>query len=320
MEYKRSAEFEPVGTRVWSGGFFGHRIAGIRPLLVRVHRGQKRLPFTQRQKDFLIVEPRVIRGIDHEKTELAGVGAAMQIQHGLGMRVVPSRTRRLGHELITPAAMRRHRGCTFFLRPVHLRGNQQTVPMHVLRNVRAVHNLYGDALALSHPQQGTGDLVAVADSAEHNLGRQLNRHRCDPQGEIRRAPGGLRFRRRHLRMLWRPRNLRRRLRERGPQLTCSRRDRGGPSKPCKIPPVHVILTPVANARAKRPPPTSAAATKIARGILPFFPFSFWLNGWEKTNILSVLRNGRKDFLGQSRSALRGISPVCEATSWLTGKP
>ena len=70
--------------------------------------------------------------------------------------------------------MRRHRGCAFFLRPIHFRGNEQTVPMHVFRNVRVVHNLYGDALALSHPQQGTGDLVAVADRAEHNLGRQLD--------------------------------------------------------------------------------------------------------------------------------------------------
>jgi hypothetical protein len=43
---------------------------------------------TQRQKDFLVVESRVIRGIDHEKTELAGVGAPMQIHHGCRVRVV----------------------------------------------------------------------------------------------------------------------------------------------------------------------------------------------------------------------------------------
>jgi hypothetical protein len=46
--------------------------------------------------------------------------------------------------------------------------------MHVFRNVRVAHNLNGDALALSHPQQGTGNLVAVADSAEHNLGCELD--------------------------------------------------------------------------------------------------------------------------------------------------
>ena len=145
------------------------------------------LPFTQRQKDLLIVEPRVIRGIDHEKTELAGVGAAMQIHHGRGVRVVPSRTRRLGHELIAPAAMRRDRGRAFFLRPIHFRGNEQAMPVHVFRNVRVVHNLDGDALPLSHAQQGAGHLVAVADRADYNLRGQLDDHGRDSKGEVRRA-------------------------------------------------------------------------------------------------------------------------------------
>jgi hypothetical protein len=64
--------------------------------------------------------------------------------------------------------------------------------MHVLRNVRVVHNLDGDALALAHPQQGTGDFIAVADRADDNLRGQLDHHGRDLQGEIRRAPGGLR--------------------------------------------------------------------------------------------------------------------------------
>src|ERR1700733_13665807 len=72
---KRSADFESVRTQVWSGGFFGHRVVTIRRHLVLIHRRQKILPFTQCQKDFLVVESGVIRGIDHEKTELAGVGA-----------------------------------------------------------------------------------------------------------------------------------------------------------------------------------------------------------------------------------------------------
>ena len=59
---KRSADFESVRTQVWSGGFFGHRVVGIRRHLVLIHRRQKILPFTQRQKDFLVVVSRVIRG------------------------------------------------------------------------------------------------------------------------------------------------------------------------------------------------------------------------------------------------------------------
>ena len=200
---KRSVDFEPVRTLIWLGGFFGHRVVGIGLLLVRVHRSQKRLPFTQRQKDFLVVTSGVVGRIDHEKPELAGVGAAMQIHHGRSVRVVPPRTRRLSDESIAPAAMRRYRGRAFFLGSIHVRGYEQPVPMHVFRNVRAVHNLYRDAPALSHPQQGTGDLVAVADGADHHLRGQLDRHGRDLQGEIRRAVGGVRFEQRRHRALWR---------------------------------------------------------------------------------------------------------------------
>ena len=92
--------------------------------------------FTQRQKDFLVVAPRIMRGIDHEKTELAGVGAPMQIHHGRRVGVVPTRTCRFGRESIAPAAMRVDRRRAFFFHPVHVRGNEQTVPVHVFRNVR----------------------------------------------------------------------------------------------------------------------------------------------------------------------------------------
>src|ERR1700679_764290 len=86
---KRRADFEPVRSRIGSSGFFGRRAVGIRWILVRVHGAQEILPLPQGQKDFLVVAARVMRGIDHEETELAGIRAPMQIEHSLGMRVVP---------------------------------------------------------------------------------------------------------------------------------------------------------------------------------------------------------------------------------------
>ena len=112
----------------------------------------------------------------------------MQIHHGRGVRVVPSRTRRLGHELIAPPAVGRDRRGAFFLRPIYFRRNEQAMPMHVLRNVCVVHNVDGDGLALAHPQEGTGDFIVVADCADHNLRGQLDHHGRDLQGEIRRTP------------------------------------------------------------------------------------------------------------------------------------
>ena len=48
--------------------------------------------------------------------------------------------------------MRRYRRCTFFLRAVNVGGNEQTVPMHIFRNIRFVDDLYADALAFAHTQ------------------------------------------------------------------------------------------------------------------------------------------------------------------------
>src|SRR5215469_16512893 len=70
---KGSADFEPIGARVWSGRLFGRRVARIRRHLVLIHRGQIGLPVTQREEDLLVVESRVIRGFDHEETKLTGV-------------------------------------------------------------------------------------------------------------------------------------------------------------------------------------------------------------------------------------------------------
>jgi hypothetical protein len=79
--------------------------------------------------------------------------------------------------------------------------------MHELGNVCIIHNVDGDGLALAHPHERTGNLIVVADRADDNLWGQLNHCGRDSQGEIRRASGGLRFRHRLLRMLWRRRNV-----------------------------------------------------------------------------------------------------------------
>ena len=65
------------------------------------------------------------------------------------------------------------------------------MPVHVFRNVRVVHNLDGDALPLSHAQEGARHLVAVADRADYNLRGQLDDHGRDSKGEVRRALNGI---------------------------------------------------------------------------------------------------------------------------------
>ena len=120
------------------------------------------------------------------------------------------------------------------------------MPMHVLRNVCVVHNIDGDALALAHPQQGTGDFIAVAYRADDNLGGQFDQCGRDLKGEVRPTPDGLRFQRHHT-MLWRSLNLLKawRLPKPGLQLLCPGSDHSGTAKPYKFPSLHAILFPAA---------------------------------------------------------------------------
>jgi hypothetical protein len=76
--------------------------------------------------------------------------------------------------------------------------------------------------------------------------------------------------------MWRPRNLLEawRLPQRGPQLACPGRDHGGPSKPYKIPSLHAILIPAANATILPTASMINADIKtllIAFIFMPFFP-------------------------------------------------
>jgi hypothetical protein len=163
--------------------------------------------------------------------------------------------------------------------------------MHVFRNVRVVDNFYGDAPALSHPQQRTGDSIAVADRADYNLRGELDHRGCDLQGEIGPVPAG-RQGRRH-KILWRPRALaewrRGRLREGGPQYICPRRDQGGTSKPHKIPSVHAIFIPVANAEAKANLPRERCCYENRPRTFGFYPspLELWLIVREKRETLTA---------------------------------
>jgi hypothetical protein len=93
-------------------------------------------------------------------------------------------------------------------------------------------------------------------------------------------------------MLGRPLDLRElwRLRERGPQLACPRRDHGGASKSYKIPSVHVVLIPITNAQGEATALKSTFATKIApKPFAIIILTQLLIESLRKINILSVLR-------------------------------
>jgi hypothetical protein len=92
--------------------------------------GEIGLPIAQRQVVFLIEVAGIVRALDDQKAEHAGITAAVQVVHRHGVGVVPARAGRRGRELIAAASVRRHHRRAFFLRSVHIGGNEQSVKMH----------------------------------------------------------------------------------------------------------------------------------------------------------------------------------------------
>ena len=115
------ADFEAGRVGVERLGALGLR-PGVACVIVIFFFGiEKGLPFAEREEDFLVVISGIVRGLDHEKAELAGVGAAVQVRPGHRVRVIPARPGRARRELIADAAVRRHHGSVFFLHAIDFR-------------------------------------------------------------------------------------------------------------------------------------------------------------------------------------------------------
>ena len=115
---------------------------------------EKRLPIAEGQEDFLIIISWIVRGFDDQETVLSGVGAAVKIEAGHGVRVIPARAGRARGELIAAAAARRDHRRAFLLGAVHVGRNEQAVPVNELGDVGVVDDVHGDGHALAHAQEG----------------------------------------------------------------------------------------------------------------------------------------------------------------------
>jgi hypothetical protein len=184
MEKISAATSIPGWPRIQHRRLFRLRPRGIE--IVVIHRliGEIRLPIAQRQVMFLIEAAGIIRSLDDQKAEHAGETAAVQVVHRHGVRVIPAGAGRRGRELIAAASVRRHHRGAFFLRSVHVGGNQQSVKMHELRHVGVVDHVHRDRHALLHPQQRPRRSAVVPDGADDAIGRQFHRDRRDLQREI----------------------------------------------------------------------------------------------------------------------------------------
>src|SRR3569832_641705 len=108
-----------------------------------------------------VVGPRVVCRPDVERTHLSGVGPAIEIAPSNAMRMVETKSRRLGHELNSAHAVGRNNRCSFLGSSINLAGNHLTVPVHELGGVSVIVNVHDDAPTFGGTQQGAWELVVV---------------------------------------------------------------------------------------------------------------------------------------------------------------
>ena len=179
MEKISAATSRPDRPRIQHRRLFRLRPRGIEIVVIHRRVGEIRLPIAQRQVVFLIEVAGIIRSLDDQEAEHSGKTAAVQVVHRHGVGVVPASAGRRGRELIAAASVRRHCRGTFFLRSVHIGGNEQSVKMHKLRHVGVIDHVHRDRHALLHPQPRTWRGAVVPDGADNAIGRQFDRDRRD---------------------------------------------------------------------------------------------------------------------------------------------
>ena len=140
---------------------FLHRFAGE-----KVHRhiaaaAEGRLAFLQHQEHLAIVGSGLVLWLDVDRTDLAGVGAAIEVPAGHNMRVIEAETGRLRHERDAAHAVRRDVGRPFLGRAVDIARNDLAMPVHKFRRVGVVVDVDHRALPFLETQQRSGKLAVV---------------------------------------------------------------------------------------------------------------------------------------------------------------
>ncbi len=116
---------------------------------------------------------------------MPGVRTAVQIGVRHRVAVIPARPGGPRRNLIPAPSARRHRRRPFFLRSVHLGGQEQPMEVNVLGDIRIVDGVDRHWHAFAHPQHRAGRRAVVPDCADDVIGCEFNGHGRDSQREVR---------------------------------------------------------------------------------------------------------------------------------------
>src|SRR3984893_16432449 len=120
---------------------------------------ERRFEFFEDEKDFPVVASRLMLGLYVNWPDLAAVLSSVEIGSGPIVGMIEAETGSSGSDDNPPHPMGRDEGCPFLRRTIHIRRNELSVPMQLLRDVRITVYFHCDRPALFEAQQGARGLT-----------------------------------------------------------------------------------------------------------------------------------------------------------------
>ena len=136
-------------------------------------------------EDLTVVVSRILARLDHEEAMLAAVLRFGKVAAREGMRVEPTKPRRIRLESVSSFVSRGDHRRAFFHCAIYRRGKKQAVPVNNLRISGEVVNLNCLFYTLAHAKKWTGDLAVVRDCAEVALWGGFESIRSDLERDVR---------------------------------------------------------------------------------------------------------------------------------------
>src|SRR6266478_26121 len=137
------------------------------------------------EKHLPVVASRLVSRFYVNRSNLATVLSSVKLGTCPIARVIEAKTGGTRSEHNPSHPVRRDERCPFFRRAIHIRGNELSMPMQLLRGVRIVVYFHRNRLAIFEAQQRSWELTVVRDCRHNAFRCDLDRRCGDSQGIVR---------------------------------------------------------------------------------------------------------------------------------------
>src|ERR1700690_3580419 len=145
------------------------------------------LKLFQHKKYLAVVIARLVLWLNINWPHLTAILASVQIRPGSFVRVIKTETRGTGSELNSTHTVRGDEWLPFLHRAIHIRRNELTVPVQLLRRVRVIVPFHDRWLPLFETPPRPWELAVICDRRDDVFGCDFDRSCANGQNIVRRV-------------------------------------------------------------------------------------------------------------------------------------